>query len=298
VSGSAGTPPPKEIAPKLIDPNAAMRMLRAGEAERDELIERYGLAGRVELEIADELSNLRPLADPEHFAEAHRRALYAIEVLDRNGARQVRTPRIGPLAAPAGMVIGLITRSVVRGHQAKLVRNIRRMCERREAVCDPDAIEHALLRRARFHTAMVDEGYHGNSAGLPAFLVGGALVSGVASGVETAVFNAFGSRPVGFSLTAVVGVILLALSWCALSAAGVARRRIRLTVDAPMRRLWEAVGAYGRPPKDQSFLFAILAIALALAVQAPNTLSSAASPAGVTSRMTTRPSAGSASRRT
>jgi hypothetical protein len=265
VSGesAAGSAPSEESGPKLIDPNAAVRMLRAGEAERDAMIERYGLAGKVELEIADELIAFRPLADPEHFAELHRRALYAIEVLDRNGARQVRTPRIGPLAAPASAVIGIITRSVVRGYQAKLVRHIRRMCERREAVAEPNAPEHALLRRARFHTAMLDEGYHGNSAGLPAFLVGGALLSGVASGVETAVFNAFGSRPVGFSLTAVVGVVLLALSWCALSAAGVARRRIRLTVDTPMRHLWEAVGTYGRPPKDQSFMFAILAIVLA-----------------------------------
>jgi hypothetical protein len=258
-----GPAAPDEPAAKLIDPNAAMRMLRAGEDERDAMIERYGLAGKVELDIADELIAFRPLADPEHFADLHRRALYAIEVLDRNGARQVRTPRIGPLAAPAGAVIGLITRSIVRGHQAKLVRNIRRMCERREAVSEPNGPEHALLRRARFHTAIVDEGYHGSSAGLPAFLVGGALLSGIASGLETAVFNAFGSRNVGVSLTAVVGAILLALSWCALSAAGVARRRIRLTVDAPMRRLWAAVGTYGRPPKDQSFMFAILAIVLA-----------------------------------
>ena len=265
---SAGDPPSatagdKDAAGKLIDPNAAMRMLRANEDERDALIERYGLVGQVELEIADELSAFRPLADPEHFAELHRRALYAIEVLDRNGARQATTPRLGPLAAPASLVVGLVTRSVVRGHQAKLVRNVRRICERREAIAEPTSHEHQLLRRARFHTTMVEAGYHGTSAGLPAFLVGGALVSGVASGAQNVVSSAFGSRYVGFSLTALIGVALLALSWCALYAAGVARRRIRMTVDTPMRLLWEAVGSCGRPPKDQSFMFAILAIALA-----------------------------------
>lgn len=253
----------EDVAGKLIDANSALRMLRAGEDERDALIERYGLEGRVELEIADELAAFRPLADPDHFAELHRRALYSIEVLDRNGARQVTTPRLGPLTGPAAFIIGLVTRWVVRGHQAKLVRNIRRMCERREAISEPSSADHALLRRARFHTAMVEEGYHGNPVGLPAFLVGGALLSGVASGAQSLISTAFGSRHVGLSVSTVTGVILLALSWCALYSAGVARRRIRMTTDGPMRRLWDAVGSYGRPPKDQSFLFAIVAIVLA-----------------------------------
>jgi hypothetical protein len=263
-----GDPAIGDTAGKLIDRNSAMRMLRGSDDERDELIERYGLVGRVELEIADELTAFRPLAAPEQFAELHRRALYSIEVLDRNGARQVATPHLGPLGAPAGLVIGLITRWVVRGHQAKLVRHMRRLCERREAISDPSTADHALLRRARFHTAMVEEGYHGNPVGVPAFLVGGALISGVGSGAQTVISSAFGSRYVGFSLTAVIGALLLALSWCALYAAGVARRRIRMTVDAPMRRLWQAVGSCGRPPKDQSFMFAIIAIALAAAAAA------------------------------
>jgi len=47
-------------------------------------------------------------------------------------------------------------------------------------------------------------------------------------------------------------------------AAGVSRRRIRLTTELPARALWEVVGSAGDPPKDQSFLFAIIAIVLAV----------------------------------
>src|SRR5687767_7240518 len=79
----------------------AVRILRATESERDALIERYGLVGKIEREIAAELAAFRPLADPDGFPEAHRRAMYAIEVLDRNGARPAAIPRVGPLTPVA-----------------------------------------------------------------------------------------------------------------------------------------------------------------------------------------------------
>ena len=40
--------------------------------------------------------------------------------------------------------------------------------------------------------------------------------------------------------------------------------RIRLTTDERARALWDAVGSCGDPPKDQSFLFAVIAIVLAI----------------------------------
>jgi hypothetical protein len=56
--------------------------------------------------------------------------------------------------------------------------------------------------------------------------------------------------------------VLASLAWIALDAAGVARRRIRLSTDQPMRALWDAVGAAGDPPRDESYNFAIYAIVL------------------------------------
>ena len=43
---------------------------------------------------------------------------------------------------------------------------------------------------------------------------------------------------------------------------GVARRRIRLSTDQPMRALWDTIGAAGKPPKDESYNFAVYAIIL------------------------------------
>ena len=64
-------------------------------------------------------------------------------------------------------------------------------------------------------------------------------------------------------IVAVVAVgVFAALAWVALYAAAIARRRIRLTTDQPIKVLWETIGAAGRPPKDQSVNFAIYAIVL------------------------------------
>ena len=41
-----------------------------------------------------------------------------------------------------------------------------------------------------------------------------------------------------------------------------ARHRIRLTLDNPLKALWETVGAAGTPPKDSSASFALIAIVL------------------------------------
>ena len=57
-------------------------------------------------------------------------------------------------------------------------------------------------------------------------------------------------------------LVFSGLAWSALYAAGVARRRIRLTTDQPMKALWETIGAAGSPPKDASYSFAVLAIVL------------------------------------
>ena len=55
--------------------------------------------------------------------------------------------------------------------------------------------------------------------------------------------------------------ILACLAWAAIFSAAVARRRIGLSLDQPLA----AVGhdrAAGKPPQDQSFNFALYAIAL------------------------------------
>jgi hypothetical protein len=67
----------------------------------------------------------------------------------------------------------------------------------------------------------------------------------------------------GISVLGFIAVFVLgALSWVALYSAGVARRRIRLSTDQPMKALWETIGAAGKPPRDESYNFAVYAIIL------------------------------------
>ena len=61
----------------------------------------------------------------------------------------------------------------------------------------------------------------------------------------------------------VVGVFLGA-AWSAIYGAAVARRRIRLALDQPLKALYETIGACGPPPQDQSTNFAVYAIGLFL----------------------------------
>ena len=60
----------------------------------------------------------------------------------------------------------------------------------------------------------------------------------------------------------VFGIIFATLAWAAMHAAGVARRRIRLSTDQPIKALFETIGACGNPPKDDSYNFAVYAIVL------------------------------------
>ncbi len=63
-------------------------------------------------------------------------------------------------------------------------------------------------------------------------------------------------------MAAVVVAMFLGLAWVALYSAAIARRRIRLCTDQPIKVLWDTIGAAGDPPKDQSVNFAIYAIVL------------------------------------
>ncbi|MEI7547391.1 MAG: hypothetical protein WCK21_04960, partial [Actinomycetota bacterium] len=121
---------------------------------------------------------------------------------------------------------------------------------------------HHMLRRARLDAARVEPGYKGNPLGLPTFLLGGAILSSIFSGVQALIDWAFGGVVQGVILAAVLGVVFGALAWAALYSAGVARRRIRLCTDQPMKALWETIGACGNPPKDGSYDFAVYAIIL------------------------------------
>ena len=247
----------------ILDRIDALRVLRAdSEEEKGALLEKIAGRGKPEQDIVSELSKVRPLWRPDRFEEAHRMAMRSLEVLDRNGARSPKLPRLGPLTPPAAYVVEQMTRWIVKGHQNTMVTRVRKLYERREANSVWGSPEHHMLRRARIDAARVEPGYKGNPLGLPTFLLGGAVLSSVASGLNRFVAWAFNDT-VGVIIFALVfGVVFFGLAWAALYSAGVARRRIRLCTDQPMKALWETIGACGTPPKDGSYDFAVYAIVL------------------------------------
>jgi hypothetical protein len=252
------------ITPELlVDQIDALRVLRADtDEEKGRLLEQIGGKGLVEQEMVSQMSAIKPLHHPDRFEEAHRIMMRGIEVLDRNGPRPATVPNVGPLRPIAQWLVQQVTRWIVKSHLNRLTARICGLYEKREANSDWGTREHAMLRRARLDARRVQANSTGNALGLPTFLLGGAALTSVASGLQSLTRSAMDST-LGVSILGFIAVFVLgALSWVALYSAGVARRRIRLSTDQPMKALWETIGAAGRPPRDESYNFAVYAIIL------------------------------------
>ncbi len=247
----------------LVDQIDALRVLRADtDEEKGRLLEQIGGKGIVEQEMVSQMSAIRPLHHPDRFEEAHRIMMRGIEVLDRNGPRPAKVPNVGPLRPIAQWLVQQVTRWIVKSHLNRLTGRICGLYEKREANSDWGTREHAMLRRARLDARRVQANSSGNALGLPTFLLGGAALTSVGSGLQSLARTAMDST-LGISILGFIAVFVLgALSWVALYSAGVARRRIRLSTDQPMRALWETIGAAGKPPRDESYNFAVYAIIL------------------------------------
>ena len=247
----------------LVDQIDALRVLRADtDEEKGRLLEQIGGKGIVEQEMVSQMSAIRPLHHPDRFEEAHRIMMRGIEVLDRNGPRPAKVPNVGPLRPIAQWLVQQVTRWIVKSHLNRLTGRICGLYEKREANSDWGTREHAMLRRARLDARRVQANSSGNALGLPTFLLGGAALTSVGSGLQSLARTAMDST-LGISILGFIAVFVLgALSWVALYSAGIARRRIRLSTDQPMRALWETIGAAGKPPRDESYNFAVYAIVL------------------------------------
>jgi hypothetical protein len=249
----------------LLDRIDALRVLRADTPEeKGKLLEEIGGSGKPEQDIVNELSKIKPLWRPDRFEEAHRMAMRSIEVLDRNGARTAKMPNIGPLKPIAEWMVQLITQWIVKNYQNTIVTRIRKLYERREANSIWGSDEHRMLRRARINAIQVEQGFKGETLGLPTFLLGGAFLTTILSGIQGLFRNALNSMVGSIIGGVLLCLILAAVAWAALYGAAVSRRRIRLSTEQPMKALWETIGACGNPPRDSSYDFALYAIVLTL----------------------------------
>jgi hypothetical protein len=247
----------------LLDRIDALRVLRAETPEeKGRLLEEIGGHGKVEQDIVSQLSKVRPLWRPDQFEQSHRLVMRSLEVLDRNGARPAKLPPLGFLQPVASYVVQQMTRWIVKGYQNSLIGSIRKLYERREANSAWGSADHVMLRRARINAVQVEQGLRGNPLGLPTFLLGGAFLSLIVSGVRGLIDLAFRDRVASVIIFALTALLLLGLSWAAIYSAAVARRRIRLATEQPVRALYDIVGAAGDPPRDQSYNFSVYAIVL------------------------------------
>jgi len=238
---------------RMEDPDAACAVL-----------EGFGTQGRVEEDILKQLSTVAPIAYPDRFGEAHRRAMRAFEVYDRNGPRPASVPTSvpKPLRMPVARVVRVLIRMIVRKHQRALAVEVRQLYALREASAVPGSPEHLMLTRARKQVDAIRSDLSKNPLPLPAFIGVGAAVSATLSWVQKGLADELG-RLLVLGAFAVIG---LAGFWCVVHAAGVARRRTRLSLDAPMQALWEVMGDAGALPTDKSRTFAVVATGVLIAV--------------------------------
>lgn len=226
-------------------------------------LERFAGESEDEARIARDLATTGPLAVPGRFLEAHRLAVRALEVLDRDGARNVRVSRwFGPLRPLATLGAEFVATYIVKSYARDVAGTLRRLYARREAQSLPGSPERMALARARMESDRLAPGFSGGGIGAPVLVAGGAAVPLIASLGQYLGAVDFLSRPVIAAGFTALFLLFLFLSSVLLSGAGLAHRRSRLIMSQPLAALWEVVGHVGEPPRDNSRVFATVAIVL------------------------------------
>ena len=232
----------------------------------DEAAERalaeIGVDTRTEATLLGEIAAAGPLAHPDRFEQSHRLVMRALEVLDRDGWKHPVLRRLGPFSGAAAGAVQFVARTIVRGHVSNVVHALSRLYARRESQSQTASPERRMLARARIQADRLTLGYKGGSLPLPTVLIGGAAVPVLAS-----IARQFGAvKGQGPLLIVPLGVILAIvfamLAWVLLQGAGLAHRRIKVTLDPSLAALYETIGHCGNPPRDDSAAIAAAAIAL------------------------------------
>jgi hypothetical protein len=259
---------PKNKSGLLIDDLAAQldrfKLLPGGSTADAERV-LSGLTPRSprERQATQELAVRTILAHPDRFEDAHHLTIKALEVFDRHGWRSPILPRwLGPLRAIGTYPVELVAKVVVRSYARDISTQMRRLYERREAQCAPDDPERRPLTRARIAMTRLGPDFAGTGTGLPKFLVGGAVLSGLASAGKQ-LGDISGSTALTLALLGGIAFIVFAVtSWIIVQGAAVAHRRSTLIMRSPLEALWQTIGACGTPPQDDSLTFATIGIGL------------------------------------
>ena len=255
---SAPEEPLDEFSEKLAAFNA---LRKSNSSAADSVLEELsGGHGKVEREMVRELAAPRSIALPERFEEAHRHAMRAVEVLYRNGHRAAHFAGPGVVKAMANFLQQQVSRFIVRSHVNDLVDALNDLYTVREAESPARSNEALMLRRARMQIERIEHRYKGKAVGLPAFVLGGAALSTVVTGLSSALQVVTESDLLLALASALVLGVFLAMAWAILRSAAITRRRIRLTTEQPVQTLYRVIGAVGDPPRDHAKVFALVSM--------------------------------------
>jgi hypothetical protein len=131
---------------------------------------------------------------------------------------------------------------------------------------ESDSTELKLLRPARFDANALVEIVRTREVGVPSFVIAGLLIPLGATVWRLMTGFTFENWWVALAMGLAGVAIGVGLSWIVLRGSAMAGSRIHASVREPLNTLWDDIGNCGRPPKDGSRKFAVIAIVLMAAV--------------------------------
>ena len=237
-----------------------VQIVDEGDDEVAKFLDTLDLHGPQEREMLEELARKAPLAKPDEFPDAHRRAVASLETLGRHGYRSAVIPRWLKPAFFGRFVVELVARYVVVSYLRRVSTDMRNLYWLRAIQSASGTKERIVLRRARIEAEGLMVVFKRRELGLPSFVVGGVLIPLVLALVRLIQGLSLGQWWASVLVAVVGALVVLLVSAVALRGAAMASRRIRLATRAPLYALWDAVGGAGKPPHDQSRKFAVVAI--------------------------------------
>jgi hypothetical protein len=240
----------------------SFQMLRKSTgADADQVLTELGATSMIDREIVLQLGAKRPLGHPLRFEEAHGLAVRSLEVLDRNGHRSIPVRNLGFLSPVVGFLVQIVTQFIVRSYISSVIDSMYRLYERREAASPADWEHLPMLTRARIHTQRIRPGFKRSKLALPGFLFGGVILSPLI-GVTQSAISSLNNETIRLALLVVLFLLMSGVSWVLVKGSAVARRRIRLTAENPMKALYQVIGRCGNPPGNMSTVFAVISLVL------------------------------------
>jgi hypothetical protein len=254
---------PREQADAIDNPIERLELLAGDDDAVGRYLDELEITSPREREMLAELARGRSLADPVAFFPAHRRVVTTMESLGRHGYHGSRAgSRFGPLRTVVRYLVQLVARFVVVSHLRQVSTDLRNLYWLREMEAEDGSSEMKQLRAARIDAEGLIVVFTRRQLGLPSFVVGGALISLLATTGRAAQGFAFGTWWAAVIAGILGALIGLGGSWVILRGAAMASRRTRRSVKPALEALWAAIGSCGRPPRDQSRKFALIGITL------------------------------------